>query len=242
MERRIFEVQNLEVRAAEEGGDSPGTIVGYAAVFDKLSVVMWGFFREKIEKGAFADSLSGDVRALWNHNTDFVIGRTRAETLTLEEDDHGLKVEIRPPASAAGFAASIKRGDVTQMSFGFEILDSRWDKDDDEQWVRTLIRVKLYEVSPCTFPAYPDTEVGMRSWQGVEPERPQLLIAESAQVAERSSDTSPRFSPEEREDDEESDQRALVEIEATDEAEATALRAQAEAEADLCRLQLVAAR
>ena len=104
--------------------------------------------------------------ALWNHDTNHVLGRTTAGALRLDEDGHGLKVEIDPPGSAAGFVESIERGDVSQMSFGFKVLEDRWDEDEEGQDIRTLLRVKLYEVSPVAFPAYPDTEVGVRAWLG----------------------------------------------------------------------------
>lgn len=164
IERRYLEVAELRVAARVE--DKPAQIVGYAAVFDKLSVEMWGF-REQIAKGAFAKSLSNgdDVRALWNHDPAYVLGRTAAGTLALAEDDTGLRVEITPPDTelARGFLASIERGDVSQMSFGFRVLADDWSIDGDEQYIRTLLDVKLYEVSPVTFPAYPDTSVAMRS-------------------------------------------------------------------------------
>ena len=165
MERRILAVADLKlaVRAAGEGKSR--TVRGYAAVFNTLSVSMWGF-RKKIAPGAFADSLANedDVRALWNHDTNWPIGRKKAGTLRLAEDETGLAVEIDLPASQAGdnFLAMIERGDVDQMSFGFRTVEDRWDIDAEEQVIRTLQQVKLYEVSPVTFPAYPDTSIGMR--------------------------------------------------------------------------------
>ena len=251
MERRILDVESLEVRADDEG--KVKTIAGYAAVFDKLSVVMWGF-REKIAPGAFRESLKEDVRALWNHDTNHVLGRTTAGTLRLDEDGHGLKVEIDPPGSAAGFVESIERGDVSQMSFGFKVLEDRWDEDEEGQDIRTLLRVKLYEVSPVAFPAYPDTEVGVRAWLGENPltqRRGEGLLPDSEErrdgggtspqpsPEEREKGTSPRPSPEERENNE-SDQRALGEIEATQADDADVLRAQAEAESSYLRLRLAA--
>lgn len=152
----------LEVRAE---GDGPKKIVGYAAVFDTLSEPMFGF-REKIQKGAFAASVPvDDIRALWNHDENFVLGRNRAGTLKLEEDDRGLRVEIQPPDSewARGLVASIQRGDVSQMSFAFRTLKDAWDETDPANIVRTLVQVKLFDVSPVTYPAYPTTSVGVRS-------------------------------------------------------------------------------
>lgn len=158
MERRFFEV---EVRA--EGEQAP-KIAGYAAVFGQPSVLLYGQFREVIERGAFAGDLAGDVRALWNHDTNMPLGRTKAGTLALAEDAHGLRVEIDPPATQWGRDAveSIRRGDVDQMSFGFDVVEDEWDQQDDGTLVRTLRKVKLYEVSPVVFPAYPQTAVSVR--------------------------------------------------------------------------------
>lgn len=165
LERRFCEGHGLEVRAAA-GSDTEPVIAGYAAVFNSLSVELWGF-RERIAPGAFANSLEDDVRALWNHDTAIVLGRTKAQTLSLAEDNTGLKIEIRPPASAASYVESIQRGDVDQMSFAFRILEETWDEDAEGVLIRTLLKVKLYEVSPVTFPAYPATSVGVRS-EGVD--------------------------------------------------------------------------
>lgn len=159
MERRFCP---LELRAKQD--DEGATLAGYAAVFDSLSVEMWGF-REKIAPGAFAASIEGDdVRALWNHNTDYVLGRTKNGTLELREDETGLAFELTPPATqlARDLVASVQRGDVDQMSFGFAVLEDAWDIDENEQYVRTLRKVKLYEISPVTFPAYPATSVSAR--------------------------------------------------------------------------------
>ncbi len=149
-------------------GKKEQRIVGYAAVFESLSEEM-GFmgysFREKIAKGAFSKTiLEDDVRALFNHNPDFVLGRNKAGTLVLSEDDHGLYFEISPPDTQWGrdLTVSIKRGDVTQNSFGFSVneKDETWDK---KEKTRTLNKVKLYDISPVTYPAYPQTEVFVRS-------------------------------------------------------------------------------
>lgn len=164
MERRFFQT---EIRAEGQEGQAP-QLNGYAAVFDQLSVVLYGMFRERIERGAFAGTLNDDVRALWNHNPDYVLGRTKAGTLGLAEDSHGLRVQIDPPNTQVGRDAveSIRRGDVDQMSFMFDVLDDTWDKDEDGQVIRTLRKVKLYEVSPVAFPAYPSTEISARAGDG----------------------------------------------------------------------------
>jgi len=164
VEKRIYSSAITLERRAE--GDR-AMIRGYAAVFDQLSLPLgWGF-REKIRAGAFAASLADDVRGLWNHNPDYVLGRTLNNTLRMNEDELGLRIEIEPPATqlAQHFMVNIERGDVNQMSFLFRALDEEWDEIDGEL-VRTLTKVKLYEVSPVTFPAYPQTSVSVRDGQG----------------------------------------------------------------------------
>lgn len=174
MEVRTFDVTELEVRAdkvtTEEGEEvEERKITGYAAVFNKLSEPLWGF-REKIDKGAFMDSVkSDDIRALWNHNPDYVLGRNKSGTLQLEEDDRGLKIEITPPETqwAKDLMTSIKRKDVNQMSFGFRTETDEWDHSDEKNVVRTLKKVRLFDVSPVTYPAYPQTKVAVRTAEEV---------------------------------------------------------------------------
>lgn len=166
VERRMFQVSELRVARRDGGG---ATIVGYAAVFDKLSVDLFGF-REKVAPGAFAESIAAgdDVRALWNHDPNIVLGRTKSGTLRLAEDETGLRVEIDTPDTqqARDLVAVIERGDVDQMSFAFRTLKDKWQIDGEEQYVRTLLQVKLYDVSPATYPAYPDTSMGVRAAPG----------------------------------------------------------------------------
>lgn len=160
----------FEIR--EEGG-AP-LIVGYAAVFNSMSEDLGGF-REVIAPGAFADSLGGDVRALWSHDPAIVLGRTTAGTLRIAEDRKGLRVEIKPPSSAAGYVESIRRGDVSQMSFGFTVEKDDWTRAQDGTTVRTLQRVNLKEVSPVAFPAYQASSVAVRGLYGALPDIPELM-------------------------------------------------------------------
>lgn len=159
LEKRFFNLDKFEVRM---GDADQRMIAGYAAVFNSLSQEMWGF-REQILPGAFADTLADDIRALWNHDTNIILGRTKSGTLRLKEDDIGLGVEIDPPGSAAAQVESIERGDVDQMSFGFRVLEQTWAYDDDDVLIRSLAKLKLYEVSPVAFPAYTATSVSLRS-------------------------------------------------------------------------------
>jgi HK97 family phage prohead protease len=155
-----------ELRVEVQDGGLP-VIEGHAAIFNSLSQDL-GFifpFKEKIRSGAFAASLKrDDIRALWNHDPNYVLGRNRAGTLELSETDKGLKVRIHPPDTtwAKDLTESIKRGDVSQMSFGFTVEKETWDVENGDD-VRTLEEVKLYDVSPVTFPAYLETDVGVRS-------------------------------------------------------------------------------
>ena len=153
---------NIEWRV-EEREDGGTTIKGHAAVFDKLSEEMWGF-REKVAKGAFKSSLKNndDVRALWNHDPNYVLGRTKSGTLRLSEDDVGLAIEIDAPLTPTIrdlVLEPIRRGDVDQMSFGFVVVKEEWNQKDD---IRTLLEVELFDVSPVTYPAYQDTDVSVR--------------------------------------------------------------------------------
>lgn len=169
IERRF--VPTAELRVARKDGQLP-TIKGHAAVFDTLSVEMWGFY-EEIAPGAFADSIANgdDVRALFNHNMDVVLGRTKSGTLRLREDEVGLLSEIDPPDTqhARDVVSLIERGDVTQMSFSFVVLSDKWRIDDNERYVRRILQAKLYDVSPVTYPAYPATDVSVRATDGRHP-------------------------------------------------------------------------
>ena len=165
-ERRSFPLR--EMRVVRENGAR--SIEGYAAVFEELSVPLWGGFREKIQHGAFAKTIrEGDIRAVWNHSTLYVLGRSKNGTLELREDDVGLNIRIHPPDSqwARDCMVSIERGDVDQMSFSFDSIRDRWETVDGVN-IRTLEEVKLWEVSPVTFPAYPQTSVSLRGLLGME--------------------------------------------------------------------------
>lgn len=157
----------LRVEARAEGdadGEKPRQLVGYAAVFDTETVI-YDYFRERISPGAFAGAIEGDVRALWNHDTNHVLGRTKAGTLRLSEDEKGLRVEIDPPDTQLGrdLMVSVDRGDISQMSFAFRAIREEWEEREGEMPLRTILEAELFEVSPVTFPAYEDTEISARS-------------------------------------------------------------------------------
>lgn len=159
------EEEGLKIR---QDGDDPPVIVGYASVFNKLSLPM-GFGFERVQKGAWAESIrKDDIRALWNHDSNIVLGRNRAKptpTLNLKEDRKGLRVEIHPPSSFDQIE-SIERGDVSGMSIRFTVQEQKFKNlDKPDETVRTIIKGTLREVSPVTFPAFPDTTVAVRAIQ-----------------------------------------------------------------------------
>ena len=144
-------------------GDVPH-ITGYFAVFNKVYEVFKGC-TESIAPGAFSDELHSDVRALINHDTRLVIGRTIPGTLELREDEIGLwgDVAINPKDSEAmNCLARVERGDVSQCSIGFDIIDEGHEILENGTHHYTIRKVKLYEVSCCTFPAYEDTAISAR--------------------------------------------------------------------------------
>lgn len=162
LERRAIP---MEVRVQRDN-DGPPVIKGYAAVFDSPALI-WGDFFEVIRKGAFAKTIKeDDIRALWNHNHDCILGRTKNVTLKLSEDDHGLAVEITPPDTqyARDRVKEIEDGYVDGMSFAFNTREENWGVTKDGKPERELLDVVLFDVSPCTFPAYPDTDVAIRSF------------------------------------------------------------------------------
>lgn len=157
IERRYL--PGVEFRVDDEGG-----IEGYAAVFDQWSEDL-GWFKEKIRTGAFTKTIKeSDVRALFNHDPNYVLGRNKADTLELAEDDRGLWFKVTPPDSqwADDLLVSVKRGDINQGSFAFDAIRDEWDHN-SEPIERELIEARLYDVSIVTYPAYPQTNVTARS-------------------------------------------------------------------------------
>lgn len=143
----------------EDGGEL--YIEGYFSVFNS-NYELWPGTTESVAPGAFTGTLGDDVRALVDHETRLVLGRTSSGTLELREDNHGLWGCIKvnqADTDAMNLYARIQRGDVTQCSFGFEILEEETDYREDGSVHWTIKRVQLYEVSVCTFPAYEDTGV-----------------------------------------------------------------------------------
>jgi HK97 family phage prohead protease len=172
IERRFLSVK-VELRAAAEG--KPAMVAGYAAVYGSPSNTLRssrGDFVEVIEPGFFDSVLNDDVRALFNHDDNFVLARSNAGkgTLRIFSDERGLAYEFEAPDTTAGrdLSVSLTRGDIDQSSFAFSIKQDgdKWDRRSDGVLVRTLRAggcARLHDVSPVTYPAYPDTEVCARS-------------------------------------------------------------------------------
>lgn len=164
METRYMQMQDVTTRS-DENGDLylEGLFVVYDSVYDVFPGAT-----ESIAKGAFSESVNGDVRALYNHNTDIVLGRTRAGTLELRDTDRGLwgRIKINPKDSDAMNAyARVKRGDLTGCSFGFDIPEGGEEtiyKDDGTVHFKITKVNPLWEVSPCVFPAYEATHISAR--------------------------------------------------------------------------------
>ena len=152
------EVRTMEVRA--QGDADELRVEGYAAVFNQETNL--GFFREQIARGAFSDVMEDDVRLLLNHD-GAPLARTTNQTLTLSVDDEGLRYEaiLSDTTQGRDLYKMIQRGDITQSSFAFTIKGEEWDKETN---TRTITKVgRLLDVSPVTYPAYPQASVSARS-------------------------------------------------------------------------------
>lgn len=163
MEIREVRPIRTEFQTREDGGNR--TIEGYFAVFNSIYEIAPGM-TESVERGAFSRSITGDIRALTNHDTTLVLGRTKAHTLELREDERGLwgKISINPnDVDAMNLYERVKRGDVDQCSFGFEIVEQETEFRDDGSIHWTIKDVNLFEVSACTFPAYQETNIAARA-------------------------------------------------------------------------------
>jgi len=177
----------VEIRERDGGGV---TIRGLAAIYDKRSENLGGF-REVIAPGAFEDTDISDVRGLFNHDSNYVLGRTTSDTLRITRVKEGLEYEIDAPDNQTIrdlVVEPIKRGDVSQSSFGFIIGrgNDEWTEDDEGVLIRTIHKIReLFDVSPVTFPAYPDTTVGARSKDAYIEERQRLLEEGKASIEER---------------------------------------------------------
>lgn len=190
LERRAT-TQAPEVRA--EGAAKVAR--GYAALFNSRTDI-GGYFTEEIAPGAFSETLkASDVRALIDHDSGRVIGRSAAGTLRMKEDDKGLYVEIDLPDTSDGrdLAVQLERGDISGMSFGFRVTKDEWDETGDVP-ARTIRQVELYEVSAVAFPAYGDTSIALRSLDEARKEqRKSNFTAAASRIAARKASAEARF-------------------------------------------------
>lgn len=187
IERRAF-VSGIEIR---EAGDGTKTVRGHAAVFNQLSEDLGGF-REQIAPGAFADAVgTDDVRFLLNHE-GLSLARTVSKTLRLSEDTRGLAFEADVNLDDPDWLRlmpKLVRGDISQMSFGFSVRPGGqdWAQDDEGRTIRTVKKLRLFDVSPVTYPAYPQTDIAVRSlhaWQQEQaPRVPMNLVLARNQQA-----------------------------------------------------------
>lgn len=151
---------NFETR--DEGDNQ--YIEGYFSVFNSIYEIGEGM-TESIAPGAFTETLSDDIRCLTDHDTRLVLGRTSAHTFELRQDEHGLWGRVlinRNDQDAVNTKARVDRGDVNQASFGFDILEEETDFREDGSVHWTIKKVKLYECSVVTFPAYKETNLSSR--------------------------------------------------------------------------------
>jgi HK97 family phage prohead protease len=173
MERNLRQLRTVATEFATRQEGEAQRIEGYFAVFNSNYEIAPGM-TESIAPGAFSRTLKGgDIRALINHDSTLVLGRTKAHTLELREDARGLwgSILINPnDQDAVNLYERVKRGDVDQCSFGFEIVSENTDVREDGSIHWTIQDVDLYEVSACTFPAYEATNISAR-----EKERDQLM-------------------------------------------------------------------
>jgi HK97 family phage prohead protease len=164
MDRTLRQARSLatQFRAAEDNGEK--YIEGYFAVFGS-NYELWQGASESIDPHAFDGALSDDIRALIDHETRLVLGRNKSGTLELKIDDRGLwgRAKINQADSdAMNLYSRVERGDVDQCSFGFDILDEKTEYREDGSIHWIILKVKLYEVSCVTFPAYEDTSISAR--------------------------------------------------------------------------------
>lgn len=180
LETRTFSAP-VEVRKAND----QRTVAGYAALFNSPAII-GGAFREIIAPGAFKDTLGDDIRALVDHDSGRVIGRSTVGTLRLSEDDKGLAVEIDLPDTTDGrdLAVSLQRGDISGMSFAFKVNSGgdSWD-DTGDLPTRTIHSMSITEVSAVAFPAYDDTSLALRSLETAKEAR-KVIADQNARRAE----------------------------------------------------------
>lgn len=168
MDREVRQMRSIASKFETREENDEMIIEGYFAVFNS-NYEIWPGMSESIAPGAFKNALAGDIRALINHDTTLVLGRTAAKTLEVSEDERGLwgRIRINPKDSdAVNLYERVKRGDVSQCSIGFDIVSEETEFRDNGDIHWTIKEINpLYEVSCCTFPAYESTNIDARTRQ-----------------------------------------------------------------------------
>lgn len=175
-DRTIRQVRSVASSFETRSDDNGMYIEGYFSVFNSNYEIYPGC-TESVAPGAFSNTLGGDIKALCDHDTRLVLGRNKAGTLELREDSHGLwgRITINPNDSdAVNLYERVKRGDVDQCSFGFDIVREESDFRDDGTVHFTILEVELFEVSVVTFPAYAETSVSARKQDVAEIQKRKL--------------------------------------------------------------------
>ncbi len=184
VEHRVINVDKFQIR--EENGER--YLDGYYSVFNQPYEVYPGWV-EEIAPGAFSRFLreGKDVKVLWNHNSDIVLGSTQNRTAQLLEDEHGLHGPVKineDDQDAKNAFARVNRGDVRGCSFGFDIRAMEESWDEDGTYRTRLTDIELYEVSPCTFPAYAQTNISARAKENLEDARERYKEAQERKKEE----------------------------------------------------------
>lgn len=190
MSREIRSIARPCELRADEG--KARTIFGYAAVYYDAAkagteYMLWSDIKERIMPGAFDRAIrEDDVRALWNHDPNVLLARTKSKTLTLGVDSTGLLYEFAENTKdidSVRVAEKIARGDADGSSFAFEVLSADWTEEKQADgktiWIRSLKELRLFDVSPVTFPAYTAATVGLRCAAGTADE---ALVRSSLQA------------------------------------------------------------
>lgn len=194
IEKRVFQIS---YRVADEDTNEPGqnkaqsrTVEGYAALFG-VTANIGGWFDERIEPGAFKEALKrSDVRALFNHDPNYILARTTSGTLEVTEDKKGLFYRFEVPNTNFGndFLEMLRRGDISQSSFAFTVRKQRWEEEKQgEEMIYTRVieeADQIYDVSPVTYPAYSETTVSARS-KATELQKPITITVNKVDSLER---------------------------------------------------------
>lgn len=179
-ERRYY-AEPMEYR--KEGEDE--YFEGYAVIFNSPTDLGW--MSEEIVSGAFDDVMDDDVRGLFNHDPDVILGRNKSGTMSLTVDKKGVKYKIRYNPNDPDHVRvmeKVKRGDISQSSFAFTIKDAEWETKNNKDHRRVLKLQRWYDVAPVTYPAYTDTTVAARSREGMGKERQELEQRKAKDLAD----------------------------------------------------------